>query len=69
MDFAVIDSRILVKGSLGSYNPALILQKRKMKPRKVFMTHNSKLGGQRGRALLTLCWPNACQRVIGYKSL
>lgn len=53
MDIIVIDSRILVKGSLGSYNPTLILQIRKMKPRKVFITHNSKLGEQRGRRLLT----------------
>ena len=53
MDIVVIDSRILVKGSLGSYNPTLILQMRKMKPRKVFITHNSKLGEQKGRRLLT----------------
>lgn len=53
MDIVVTDSRILVKGSLGSYNLALILEIRKMKA-KVFIIHSSKLGGQRGRRLLTL---------------
>lgn len=69
MDIVVTDSRILVKGSLGSYNLALILEIRKMKA-KVFIIHSSQAWRAEGKETPDIvCWPNAWQRVTNYKSL